>query len=298
MMEGPLLLASGSLRLVLAPACGGSVARFDWTGGDAGIPILRGVDDPASPLDAACFPMAPFCNRIRGGAFRFRGREVRLTHNMPGDTSPIHGQGWLAPWRVEGSDDRNAALAYDHHSGEWPWDYQARQSFTLDERGLSVALSCRNLASDPMPCGLGLHPYFPCGDGTQLSAAVDHVWTVDEHVLPIERVPAVGRYSLEEGLACGRGLDNGYGGWEGQARIATPGDPFTLLLSSPDARFFQLYSPAAGGLFVAEPASHANDALSAPEADWLTLGMRVLEPGETMMVRMRLDVMPVAVPTK
>src|SRR3712207_9341865 len=52
---------------------------------------------------------------------------------------------------------------------------------------------------------------------------------------------------------------------------ALPILPFRIEMSSPDARFFQLYSPAAGGLFVAEPVSHANAALNAPEEQWAEL---------------------------
>jgi aldose 1-epimerase len=63
-------------------------------------------------------------------------------------------------------------------------------------------------------------------------------------------------------------------------------------LSSPDALFFQLYSPPTGGIFVAEPVTHANAALNAPEEDWAELGMRVLEPGEQMKLDMRIEVLP------
>ena len=40
-----------------------------------------------------------------------------------------------------------------------------------------------------MPCGLGQHPYFPCGGGTRIDTVVTHVWTINEHVLPVEKVP-------------------------------------------------------------------------------------------------------------
>jgi aldose 1-epimerase len=89
---------------------------------------------------------------------------------------------------------------------------------------------------------------------------------------------------------CGQELDNGFGGWGGEARMSDPDWPFELRLSSADARFFQLYSPSKGGIFVAEPVSHANAALNAPETDWSELGMRVLDPGEAMSLNMRLDV--------
>ena len=291
--ETILTLASGRLRLELSPSIGGAISAFEWVDGDAARPILRKCHRPLEKvLDAACFPLVPYVNRIRGGAFTFRGRQVRLAPNMAGDPSPLHGQGWLNPWEVEDASEVSAVLSYRHQPGEWPWSYEARQSFALDEGGCDVALTCRNLSVDPMPCGLGQHPYFDCGAQTRIDADVEVAWTIDERVLPVEKVAAEGRYDLRDRLVCGQGLDNGFGGWDGEARMSDPDWPYEVRLSSPDARFFQLYSPNDGGIFVAEPVSHANAALNAPEAEWPELGMRVLQPGERMELRMRLDVIP------
>lgn len=285
----PFLLSSGCLELTLHPALGGSMGRFDWHSGDTVHAIFRSEMAPVSPLEAGCFPLVPFCNRIREGQFDFRGRTVRLAPNMSGDASPIHGQAWLGRWHIDRSGPSGATMSFAYPGGEWPWRYEARQTFALDPGGLTVDLHCTNQSADPMPCGLGLHPYFPCSAGTTLATRVEHVWTVDEKVLPIERRPATGQYDISGGPICGRGLDNGYDGWCGAARIETPGLPFQIGLSSPDARFFQIYSPRAGGILVAEPVSHANAALNAPEGLWDRLGLSVLAPGETMSLRMRID---------
>ena len=125
---------------------------------------------------------------------------------------------------------------------------------------------------------------------TRIDTQVTHAWTIDEHVLPVAKVPASGRFDLRDRAVCGQGLDHGFGGWGGSARMTDPAWPFDLELSSPTARFFQLYSPASGGIFVAEPVTHANAALNAPEAEWAELGLRVLEPGEAMSLDMRLEV--------
>lgn len=288
--ETPVKLAAGSLRLALSPSIGGSISAFE---DDCDRPILRKSNSRAeNVLDAASFPLVPFVNRIRGGRFSFRGREVRLEPNMAGDPSPLHGQGWLGEWRVQRQDEVSAVLSFAHEAGEWPWDYEARQEFALDEGGLSVSLTCRNRSSEPMPCGLGQHPYFPCGPETRIDTRVTDVWTIDEHVLPVEKVPADGRFGLADRLVCGQGLDHGFGGWGGEARLSDPTWPHELRLSSPTARFFQLYSPTEGGIFVAEPVSHANAALNAPEEEWPELGIEVLEPAEEMTLEMRLEVVP------
>jgi aldose 1-epimerase len=284
-------LTAGNLRLELSPSFGGAISAFEWTSANGARPILRKCHSPLEKvLDAGCFPLVPYVNRIRGGCFSFRGRTVRLEPNMPGDPSPLHGQGWLNPWTVEEQSGSSASLTYRHESGEWPWSYEARQDFSLDDGGFSVRLTCRNSSTDPMPCGLGEHPYFGCGPETQIDTHVDCAWTVDKNVLPVDKIPAEGRYDLRDRHACGQGLDNGFGGWDGTARMSDPDWPYDLRLSSPEAKFFQLYSPADGGIFVAEPVTHANAALNHPESEWPELGMRVLDPGESMSLDMRLDV--------
>jgi aldose 1-epimerase len=288
-----LLLSAENLRLRLSPSIGGSISAFEWLGRGSTWPILRECHtDLEKVLDASSFPLVPYVNRIRGGRFSFRGREIRLQPNMAGDPSPLHGQGWLNPWQVEESSERSATLTYHHEPGEWPWAYEARQQFTLDERGYSLAVTCTNLGKDPMPCGLGHHPYFPCGPETRIDTKVSHAWTIDQQVLPVGKVPAVGRYGLRNRPACGQDLDNGFGGWGGEARMTDPSWPYGLRMSSPDAHFFQLYSPPEGGIFVAEPVTHANAALNAPEDEWPALGMRVLESGQAMSLSMRLEVQP------
>jgi len=286
-------LSAGRLELRLAPQVGGSIARLDWLDEGRRVPVLRGVSESLTdPLEGACFPLVPFSNRIAGGTFRCRDRTVLLRPNMPGEASVIHGQGWQHPWRVIEADTSAATLGFHHSADEWPWSYEARQHFRLDENGLSVRIVCHNLSDDPMPCGLGFHPYFPCLGETRLATGVKGVWTVDDAILPVERVPVTGRYLLDGRPVCGRGLDNGYDGWNGLAEIDPADAPFTLRLSSPDAHWFQLYSPERGQIFVAEPVSHANNALAQPEGEWAALGIQVLDPGAEMELTMRLDVIP------
>ena len=293
--NGPPTLSCGALSLTLLPDVGGSIARFEYRAEDGKqIPVLRGSGEgSAEVLAQGSFPLVPYSNRIREGRFTFRGREVRIARNMAGDPNPLHGQGWLAAWEVVRLEEREAELRFVHEAGEWPWRFEARQVFTLDEGGLTVVLTCTNLIDNPMPCGLGQHPYFPCTPETILDTNVESAWTIDEQVMPVEKVAAEGRFDLRNRRVAGQDLDNGFGGWGGRATVEDPALPFRITMSSPDASFFQLYSPPSGELFVIEPVSHANAALNEPEESWSELGLRVLAPGETMTLTMRLDVTPV-----
>jgi aldose 1-epimerase len=284
-------LRAGALEVQLLPAVGGSIARFDRIAGERRQPLLRGTDAAIdSVLEAGCFPLVPFANRIRSGTFTCDGRTVVLAPNMAGDPSSLHGQGWLSPWQVAEIAGDRAVLTFHHRPGEWPWEYEATQHIALDPNGLTLELSCRNLSAGRMPCGLGFHPYYPCTADTVLDTAVESAWTIDAAVLPVENVPAAGRYDLRARRICGQSLDNGFDGWSGTASITWPEEEAALRLSSPNAPRFQVYSPAEGGLFVAEPVQNANAALNAPQAEWPALGIAMLEQGQSTTVSARFDV--------
>ena len=283
-MAGRVLLRSGALELELAPEVGGSVAAFRL----GGRPIFReSPPDLRDAGDSGCFPLVPFSNRVRNGRFVFRGREVRLQPNLPPQKHPLHGQGWRNPWRVEEVSEARAVLTFRHEPGEWPWAYEARQSFALDPTGLMIDLHLRNADDEPMPVGLGQHPYFPADGETILNTGVREVWTIDEEIMPVALEPASGRYDLRERRINGADLDNGYEGWSGEAELRQRG---MIVRMRAEAPRFQVYSPASGGVVVIEPVTHANAAFNHPEVRWRDLGVVVLEPGASMNLSVRFEV--------
>src|SRR3546814_18576464 len=106
-------LLAGSLRLRLAPSAGGSITRFDVMHGGIDKPLLRGAEGlPDHALESACFPLVPFSNRIRGGAFTCRDGRISLRPDMNGDHSQHHGQDGRVPWRGEEAKNPEAIALY------------------------------------------------------------------------------------------------------------------------------------------------------------------------------------------
>ena len=280
-----LILAAGDLTLNLAPEIGGSIARFRKGAQELLRPAPPGARDAG---EMASFPLVPFSNRVRGGRFNCDGRAVTLSPNLPGDKSPLHGQGWRNAWVVAKSDEASAMLSFVHEPGEWSWGYEAWQVFALDETGLTVTLSCRNLSVERMPCGLAQHPYFPCDGETRLETGVTDVWLIDEDMLPTKLVPTRGKFLPSNGPVCGRGLDHGYEGWSGEALINW-GRGAKVRMTA-EAPRFQLYAPASGGLFVAEPVENANAALNLPQEQWEAAGLALLAQGEQRSLTVRFEV--------
>jgi aldose 1-epimerase len=268
-------LDAGDYRLVLAPARCGSVARFDWRGE----PLFRPTCGP-SILDTACFPLAPFSNRIAQGAFRFGGTDVRLAPNFPGggQPHPLHGLGWLAAWEVAEHSARWVVLRHVYTAAEWPWDYLAEQRFELTSFGLLHSLSVTNRSTGPMPAGLGFHPYFPRMPQTRYRGLRCGEWQTVPDGLPQmldERAEAIDWWQGQP--ADTRAVDTVYTRREGPLELMWPERDITLTLAPSDnLGFTVVYTPVGADFLCVEPVSHATDAINRN-------GMQALAPNETLL---------------
>lgn len=281
-----IALAAGAWRAVLRPETGGAMAALDL----AGVPVLRTMADTASgPLESACFPMVPYCNRIAGGRFQWGGRTVTLAPNAAGQRHPLHGLGWLAPWRVVRADTSSALLEHRYEgapadSGEWPWAYVAHQHIALDESGCTVRLMVQNLSADTAPMGLGLHPYFRRADDSTVTFAakamlgIDGDFLVDGSAHPADSLARWSEGSPLPGVL----VDHPFTRWAGEARVADSHGG--ILLRGFGAPHCHVFAPPDGKELCFEPVSHPPDALNrTPEA------MPAVQPGCAAGIAMRIE---------
>ena len=264
-----LSLRSDRLAVDLAPDAGGSIARFavEGTGRDAG-DLLRPATDAAlvsgTGKDTACYPLVPYSNRIANGRLAFESEVFQLAPQWPGIRHPMHGDGWRHPWQVLHHERTRAELVYLHERGfpgvDWPFRYRARQSFLLDEAGLTVGLSIENLENRDVPAGLGLHPFFVRDADAELACRLAGVWRTDAEVLPLQRVPLPAEWDFSCSRSVGgMGLDHCFDGWDGEASITWPQRGVRLVLSATEAfRHLVIYVPDGQRYFCVEPVSHAN----------------------------------------
>ncbi len=268
----------GELRAGIAPNVGGSLAYFrNKAGHDLVRPAPQGADDP---LQFGCFPLVPYSNRIRDGRFSFGGQSIQLPLNFGDHPHSIHGHGWQNPWQIMERMDDRVSLRYRHEADRWPFPYTAEQSFCLNGDGLTIALQLTNTGETAMPCGLGLHPYFPATPQTRLQAFVDGVWLTDDEVMPTDWAHLPDRWRLSAGCVVGQmACDNLFTGWNGMAQITWPERGLGLTLrASGNLGYLVVYAPTAEGFFCAEPVSHRTDAFNSGD----DAGARVLDPGEVL----------------
>jgi aldose 1-epimerase len=294
-MRAAVQLVAGPLTADIRPSLGGGVARFDVLREEKRVEVFRGcpegeTDDPGK---LGLYVLVPWSNRISGTGFTFGGVFHSLTPNIADEPCPIHGDGWLASWRVSHNDGRRLRLEHEAHA-LGPYRYDATLDYTLETNAMTIRLTATNRATLVLPFGLGFHPWLPRTPGTRLQVDAESVWLEDARHLPVKRVPVKScpdwDFSSSRSLPAGW-INNAFTGWNGRATIIWEDRGLTLDLEarSPLSTFI-LYSPSADApFFCFEPVSHVVDAHNlspGPEAH----GLVVLVPGATLAAECRFRV--------
>jgi aldose 1-epimerase len=292
--SGPVSLRRGSLSLELLPEIGGSIGAFCLETPRGPLDLLRRAtplaEQERAPGETACFPLVPYSNRIRDGVFSFRGKMQRIKPNMGTHPHPLHGHGWLAPWKVVALNNSQAELRFDYTPVDFPWAYRATQRFELTHDSLDVHLTLTNMSDSAMPAGFGLHPYFDRTPGVTLKASLPQVWDAPVDCLPEQLIDVPEKWNFARARAIASvTLDDCFTGWDGSCQIEWPERRVRLQMSA--ERIFShlvIYVPEGKDFFCVEPVSNMNDGFNWFERE-SNSGVFLLEPGETArgLVRFR-----------
>lgn len=297
----PLRLTTGPATLELLPALGGSILRYDWHG----VPVLRPTEGiPTQSRVTACYPLAPYSNRIADARLTFDGQSWPIPRTADNHPLPIHGITWQRPWTVTHQDATHVTME-QHYTvpgadaadanpiAPWPFPFHATQSFELSEDALRITLTLRNTGATDQPAGLGWHPYFPRTPQTRVRAQVSHMWVNDDQSLPQDLLDTGG--AVGDGLPVTQvDLDNVFNGFTGSASVAWPerGMAVDLQAQAPLIHLV-IFTPPGMPHIAVEPVSNMTDAFNryaqdaAPELTELAPGVRqdratgtlVLAPG-------------------
>ena len=271
---GPVIsLMSGSLTAQLAPHIGGGLIGMSKDGRNV---IRQGDISQANPVDLACFPMAPYANRIRDGQFQFEGREIKLDNAQ---SHALHGIGWIRPWSVDEmrADRVILSLAHDGDKDKaiWPWAFIARLHYDLTPECLVITLSFTNNDVGVMPFGLGLHPYFRRTSALQIQAESQGVWLNDADLLPVSLRPRPFSYFDHE--------DNCHTGFGGVVKLDYGDGSKVRMQASNNCQFLHIYAPPSEDYICFEPTTHHPDSFNDPHAP-----ITVLQPGQTAEIRLTI----------
>jgi aldose 1-epimerase len=296
------ILQNTLLRVTILPELGASLGGFELRQGGFWWPVLRptalaawsGLQSP----DTSCYPLAPYSNRIRQGQFSFDGQSYRLLPNWPGTSQPQHGEVHQQVWRVVSASDNHLECSLDAGVDpqlNFPFTFSTRLIYTLGPDFLEMHLALTNTDTRRMPAGMGFHPYFVrhlglSGDAL-LQFGAGQIYLTDESCLPEKpAVPVTPPWDFGKVRTLhGMDLDHVYAHWAGEARLCWPGSGWSLKMQADPVFSHLVVFTAPDGSVALEPVSHATDGFNLLAQGWPNTGVRLLEPGETMAGKVRLQ---------
>ena len=250
----------------------------------------------------------PFPNRIRYGTFTWAGREFHLPRNDPSRRHAIHGFACRQPWRVRNFSQAEglATLTLEFRMSVdvpnslelWPEDVWLTLRYLLTRDSLALAATIANPGSEPVPVGLGYHPFFRVPfsrSGSRKDCRV-HVaatarWELIDQIPTGRCVPVDGEWDLTTPRAVSElKLDDVYTGFVStdnersmhcRGWIGEQGLGRVELWTSSRFRDVVVFTPEHGHAICLEPYTCVTDAINL-QAQGVDTGMIVLPPGQNI----------------
>jgi aldose 1-epimerase len=264
--------------------------------------VIWGAASPqalaAKPHSSGIPVLFPWPGRIAGAKFSWRGQEHSVPVSEPARGNAIHGLVCDRAFRVirRGPYYFTAELESESDqtlAGTWPYPFRLTLDYEIGN-GLRLTAKVTNTGTQPMPFGLGTHPFFraPLGPSStraglriQLNSA--HRRILDQRLIPTGADEAVsGKYDLRAGKELGsESYDDAFRAPAADAdgmlagRLIDPALKVAVEVRA-DASFGEwvIYAPIDRPVVSIEPYTCASDAFNLA-ARGIDAGARELEPG-------------------
>jgi aldose 1-epimerase len=128
--------------------------------------VLDGYPSGTVPAARRGGVLLPWPNRLRGGRWHWRGRDLQLDVVSPQSPNAVHGLVTPQPWAVlaQTGDAVTLGTVLEPRAG-YPFRLAVAVDYALTADRLSVTVRVRNDADEDAPVGVGMHPYFAVGGG-------------------------------------------------------------------------------------------------------------------------------------
>lgn len=252
----------------------------------------------------------PFPNRIQHGKFTWDGRDYQLPVS-DGHGNAIHGFVMDRPWRVTTADSKTAIAEFQlsvdaaDRLSLWPSDFLLEVKYSLSAGSLRASILIANAGDEPLPWGLGTHPYFNVPILPQNSRAdcqvqveASEFWELQDFIPTGRRIEVDSRVDLRKGVELdGRQLDDvltclNVSNSQTEARIIDNSLGYTLTQVA-DAAFREcvVFTPPGRSCVCLEPYTCTTNAINLQQQG-VDAGWRVLAPGAEFRTWFELRVSP------
>lgn len=190
--------------------------------------------------------LAPWPNRLADGAYEFAGRDLQVPLTEVDRRTALHGLACWQRWEIESATSDAATLVLDlPASPGYPFSLTVATTYALSDAGLTITTRATNTGHEPLPYGVGFHPWFSPGDGPldacTLSLDAGSRVLVDDRLLPTGTAPVTDSYDLRQArLMEGIALDDAF------VDVIRDGDGLSWSrLSCPDGAVTEIWMDAA-----------------------------------------------------
>jgi aldose 1-epimerase len=182
----------GDQRAVIVEV-GGGLREYEA----GGVAVLDGYAEDERCRSGRGQILAPWPNRLRDGSYEWRGERQQLALSEATNGNAIHGLVRWANWTVRERGRSQVTMQHVLHPQDgYPFALELLLHYSLDDRGLTVAATARNLGDAPAPYGIGAHPYLTVGtetiDECLLAAPGGMRLLTDERSIPVDALAVDG----------------------------------------------------------------------------------------------------------
>ena len=282
MAEHLCTYASEDVRVNVLPGVGARLHSLEAFG----VSLLRTPDDlyehSKDPFYWGAYHMAPWCNRLSTATTKVGTRIIALRPNFP-DGTAIHGQVFAARWAHTGDGLFSVNGCYN----DWPWTYCLMLQLTVSGHIVCLDYTLTNTSDEPMPAGLGFHPWFRRPLLVRIPAT--SVFPVNAHTMATPE-PLPDALDLRSPRPVPDGVDATWAGLASpEVELTWPTERVSLGMRI-DAGQTVIVAACPGGLraTAVEPQTHAPLGLSRLLRGE-PYGMRLLQPGDALKLGLTLN---------
>ncbi len=278
-------VASGPLSARFAPRWGGRLTHLVHAElGDILVPTHETKFHPWDWPKAGAYPLFPYHNRVAGAAFSHRGKDYAILPHPALLGDAMHGPAHRRAWRIEEHATDRVTLTLDYRAdNEWPFSFTAWQTFSLDDRGLSLKLKLVNRADRPAPAVIGWHPYIRASLDDEAYTDATAAYALDPLNMPISSVPV---HRDDETIPASSGYTLHFCKWSKAALLR--GNAKIEL--SAETIFGHIAVHRTERYLCLEPVSAVAGVLGLPESERQASGLVLLGPDEHLSGRIRMSI--------
>ena len=292
-----IVLFNEKIQMGVLPQVGGAISFFKYKQKDKWIDVMRPYEKSPKGDDAnnaSMFVMMPFCSRIRGGTFVYWGITRKMAKNHQGIQDPIHGDGWKSSWDVANQTQTRIEmkLMHDKEKGGFPFSYEGTIIYELIDDKLNISMNVKNLNALPMPCGLGIHPFFVKTKEVELDFPTTVVWSNETDPIFDKPYTTPETWQFDGGKQLRTAVfDTCFGGFNGKASILYPDLGISVAIDADESfGHIILYAPRGKGFFCLEPVSNATNAFNLAANGSIGTGIKSIGPNQSMTGTISLTV--------